>query len=102
MTKSLSETLGSVRLGIRGICGWTTAVVLLASLAACKESVIPYFAAPTSVPASAVGVQQAVTGLFGQTRGDQVWFLMYTSAWARNGLVFFSSMASSSLMSSRD
>jgi hypothetical protein len=93
MTTILSCTRDSVRLSIR----WGSArsrlglAAMLLCLAGCKETTIPYFAAPTSVPANSVGIQQAITGLFGQTRSDQVWYLMYTSAWARNGLVFFSS-----------
>jgi len=63
---------------------------LLVALGACKDSVVPYFVAPTSVPTSATGIQNAVTGLFSATRNDQHYFLIYTSAMARDALVFLS------------
>ncbi len=63
-----------------------------AALAAigCKDSVVPFFTAPTSVPANASGVQNAVTGLFGAMRTDQQYFLIYMNAFARDALVFLS------------
>jgi hypothetical protein len=63
---------------------------LLVALSACKDSVVPYYTAPTSVPTSATGIQNAVTGLFAATRNDQHYFLIYTSAMARDALVFLS------------
>jgi len=59
-------------------------------LGACKDSVVPYYTAPTSVPTSVTGLQNAVTGLFSASRNDQHYFLTYTSAMARDALVFLS------------
>jgi hypothetical protein len=64
----------------------TSAVVL--ALGACKDSPVPYFTAPTTVPTSTTGIQNAVTGLFSASRNDQHYYLIYTSAMARDALVF--------------
>jgi hypothetical protein len=63
-----------------------SAVVL--TLGACQDSVVPYYTAPTSVPTSTTGIQNAVTGLFSASRNDQHYFLIYTGAMARDALVF--------------
>jgi hypothetical protein len=56
----------------------------LVALTACKDSVVPYFDAPTAVPTTATGVQNAVTGLLGATRGDQWNYLLFTTSFARD------------------
>ncbi len=40
------------------------------ALAACSDSNIPFYTAPTTVPASPQGVQNAVTGIFAASRTD--------------------------------
>jgi starch-binding outer membrane protein, SusD/RagB family len=77
----------------RALARATTTILsgaLVLALGACKDSVVPYFTAPTSVPASVTGIQNAVTGLFSASRNDQHYYLIYTSAMARDALVFLS------------
>jgi hypothetical protein len=84
---------GAARATDRALTRASTAIVsgaLVLTLGACADSVVPYFTAPTSVPTSATGIQDAVTGLFSASRNDQHYFLIYTSAMARDALVFLS------------
>jgi hypothetical protein len=46
-------------------------------LAACSVPDVPYFTAPTSVPTSPAGVQNALTGLFGGTEADAGFIATY-------------------------
>jgi len=55
----------------------------LVALAACKDSIVPFYAAPTSIPGTPGGVTQAITGLFSATRGDQFQVALELSAYAR-------------------
>lgn len=54
---------------------------------ACKDSNIPFFTAPTSIPNSLPGVQNAVTGLFSATRGtgDFFGYVVDVTGFARDG-----------------
>jgi starch-binding outer membrane protein, SusD/RagB family len=54
------------------------------SMAACKDSNVPYFVAPTSVPTTLGGVQNATTGLFSATRNDVGSFILFMSTFARD------------------
>lgn len=56
---------------------------VIVALAACQDSVVPYFTAPTSVPNSQAGVRQAVLGLFSYTRNDQTTNVLENSSFAR-------------------
>jgi hypothetical protein len=62
---------------------------------ACRDSQVPYFTAPTSIPNAPQGVQQAVTGVFSFSRNDIGYYVQYMSGFARdeaqfsNGLPFF-------------
>jgi hypothetical protein len=68
---------------------WASAAALSTSIA-CKDSVVPYFTAPTSVPQDATGLQQAVTGLFGAMRYDQFLYMIYTAGYGRDAMIFIS------------
>ncbi len=61
-------------------------------LAACSDSNVPFFTAPTSVPNSPAGIQNAVTGLFGGTRNDLGAFqgieFNSVAGYARDGAIF--------------
>jgi len=69
--------------------GATIGAVLLASVFGCTDSPVPYFTAPTSIPSSAAGVQNGVTGVFSNARTDQ-YYLVVMSAFARDALNFLS------------
>ena len=60
----------------------------LVALAACKDSVVPFYAAPTSIPGTQGGVTQAVTGLFSATRNDQFNVALELSSYAREVVNF--------------
>jgi hypothetical protein len=69
--------------------GWRRRYVALAgagalvALAACKDSVVPFFAAPTAIPGTPGGVTQAITGLFSATRNDMFQVALELSSYAR-------------------
>jgi starch-binding outer membrane protein, SusD/RagB family len=58
--------------GVRAPRGATLviAAAVLAVLAGCSDSNVPFFTSPTSVPNSPAGIQDAMTGLFAATRND--------------------------------
>ena len=60
----------------------------IAVLAACQDSVVPYFTAPTSIPNSPTGFQQATDGLFSGSRIDQFQVAMELSAYGREAANF--------------
>ncbi len=68
-------------------------VVSLCAAAACTDSAVPFFDAPTSVPTSPNGIQNAVTGLFSATRADVEWYVYYTGSYARDFFLFVGSSA---------
>jgi hypothetical protein len=94
MTASYFDAVRSLLRGMdRALSRSATVVIsgaLVFALGACKDSAVPYFVAPTSVPTSVTGIQNAVTGLFAASRNDQHYFLIYTSAMSRDALVFLS------------
>ena len=63
-------------------------VAALVTATACKDSTVPFFDSPTSIPTSATGVQNAITGLFGSSRGDQADYLWFSTGFARDILFF--------------
>jgi starch-binding outer membrane protein, SusD/RagB family len=52
---------------------------------ACKDSNVPFFTAPTSVPNSPAGIQNAVTGLLSGSRGDLFSFIVDATGFGRDG-----------------
>jgi hypothetical protein len=54
---------------------------------ACSPSNVGYLTAPTSVPNSPVGIQNAVTGLFSATRLDVYGFIIDMSTFARDAAI---------------
>ncbi len=59
------------------------------ALAACADSNVPFFTAPTSVPNSPGGIQNSITGLFSATRNDFGDFIIEVGAgYSRDGSVF--------------
>jgi hypothetical protein len=57
---------------------------------ACSDSNVPYFNAPTTIPISQAGIQNAITGLFSETRLDVGRYLEYSAGFARDFLWFLS------------
>src|SRR5580704_687522 len=57
-------------------------------LTACKDSNVPYLTAPTSVAATPVGVQNAVTGLFSAARNDVGNYVIFLSTFSRDAANF--------------
>ena len=60
----------------------------VAVAAACADSVVPLFTAPTSVSNTPTGISQAMTGLFSYSRQDQGSVALELSAFAREGANF--------------
>jgi hypothetical protein len=56
----------------------------IAAAAACKDGAVPYFDAPTSLPTSPTGVQNAVSGLLSGTRIDEFYYLWFSTSFARD------------------
>ena len=65
--------------------------VLLGGAAACADSPVPYFDAPTGVPNSTTGVQNAVTGLFSGMRTDSYLYDYVSTGYARDLFYFVTS-----------
>jgi hypothetical protein len=64
-------------------------VALAAGVVACKDSNVPFFTAPTSVPNSPAGIQNGITGIFAAQRIDMVFFVTnLVAGYARDGAVF--------------
>jgi hypothetical protein len=56
------------------------------AFAACSDSNVPFFTAPTSVPNSPPGIQNAVTGLVSSMRGNDLFqFMVDLTGYARDG-----------------
>lgn len=70
----------------------TAAVVLALGAAACSEGNVPFYTAPTSVPSSIAGLDNAVSGLFAASRNDLGAFqgieFNTVAGYARDGAVF--------------
>jgi hypothetical protein len=58
------------------------------AVAACADSVVPLFTAPTSVSNTTTGISQAMTGLFSYSRQDQGSVALELSAFGREGANF--------------
>lgn len=63
------------------------AIAFAATATACKDSNVPFFTAPTSIPNALPGIQNAVTGLVSATRGANDFFayLVDATGFARDG-----------------
>ncbi len=61
--------------------------------AACKDTTVPFFDAPTSIPNSATGIQNAVTGLFSASRVDVSWYIWYNGSFSRDIFWFLGASA---------
>jgi hypothetical protein len=84
----MSETLFGMsarvfRSGRSGRAALFGAACLFAA-AACTDTAVPYFDSPTSLPTTAGGIQNAVTGLFSGTRIDVEWYVYYAGAYGRD------------------
>lgn len=66
------------------------AATLLATAVACKDSNVPYLTDPTSISNSQLGVQNAITGLFGASRLDVQYYVIFLSTFARDEANFVS------------
>lgn len=55
------------------------------ALAACKDSNVPFLTAPTSVPNSPVGIQNAISGLISGSRNDIGGYMVDAAAFGRDG-----------------
>jgi hypothetical protein len=58
------------------------------ALAGCSDSNVPFLTAPTTIPNTPTGVQQAIAGLFSFTRNDQFQVALEMSAYAREASNF--------------
>jgi len=67
--------------------------VALAAGVACKDTAVPFFDSPTSVPTSTTGIQNAVTGLFSATRVDVSWYVYYAASFGRDLFWFLGASA---------
>jgi hypothetical protein len=91
MTSYSTQDRGSSR----PLTRWSAlAVASVVALAACSDSNVPFFVAPTSVAASPGGVQNAITGLFSATRIDLGGFVTTVGAgYSRDGAEFLNTEA---------
>jgi hypothetical protein len=55
------------------------------TLVACKDSNVPFLTAPTNIPNSPAGLQNAVTGLISGSRNDIGGFMIDAAAFGRDG-----------------
>jgi hypothetical protein len=85
---SSRPTVRRGRSGAPAIAGGRAAAVLgaaaLVTATACSDSTVPFFDAPTSVPTSTTGIQDAVTGLFSATRLDVSVYVTYAGSFGRD------------------
>src|SRR5579862_2954593 len=56
-----------------------------AALVACKDSNVPFLTAPTNIPNSSAGIQNAVTGLVSGSRNDLGSYMIDAAGFARDG-----------------
>jgi starch-binding outer membrane protein, SusD/RagB family len=66
-------------------------VVLVGAAAACADSSVPYFDAPTGIPNSSTGIQNAVTGVFSGMRTDSYLYAYLSTGYARDLFYFVTS-----------
>ena len=62
--------LRQIRQGLISRSTVVLGAIMISFGAACKDSNVPYFTAPTSVPTTPDGIQNAIAGLFGFSRND--------------------------------
>ncbi len=67
-------------------CATVLAAGAVAVMAACSDSNVPFFTEPTTVAETPSGIQNAITGVFGQSRADGFYDL--SVGFARDGSVF--------------
>ena len=81
--------------GSRRLTRWSAfAVASVVALAACSDSNVPFFVAPTSVAGTPGGIQNAITGLFSATRIDMGGFVTTVGAgYSRDGGQFLNTEA---------
>jgi len=81
-----SETIGVSGRSARrsGRRAGMLALGLAMSAAACSDSVVPYFQAPTSIPNSPAGIQNGVVGLFSGSRNDVSNYVFWNGAFGRD------------------
>lgn len=60
----------------------------MAAAAACKDSNIPFYTAPTEVPNTPGGIQNGITGLFAGVRGDVGTYMQNMNGYSRTGANF--------------
>jgi hypothetical protein len=60
-------------------------VLGLAAMAACKDSNVPFFTAPTTVPNTPAGIDNGVTGMISGTRLDIGTFVLNMAGYGRQG-----------------
>jgi hypothetical protein len=77
----IERASGGRRFRRRGAVIVGAAAIVVA--AACNDSNVPFLTAPTQVPNSATGIQQAVTGLIASTRIDMFQVALELSAMSR-------------------
>ena len=63
-------------------------VLGLAAMAACKDSNVPFFTAPTTVPNTPAGIDNGVTGMISGTRLDMGTFVLNMAGYGRQGANF--------------
>jgi len=68
-TNPMAADRFSRRTVVRGAAALVSAAVMCLGLA-CRDSNVPFFTAPTAVPNTQAGIQNAVAGLFGFSRND--------------------------------
>jgi hypothetical protein len=59
-----------------------------AALVGCKDSNVPFLTAPTTIPNSTAGIQNAVTGLISGSRNDLGTYMIDAAGFARDGADF--------------
>jgi hypothetical protein len=96
MTPTMMSDRRAVMLGIeRDDARGSSARQVIAALglvatgivAACSQSNVPYLTAPTSVPNSPVGIQNAVTGLLSSSRLDVYAYVIEMTTFARDAAI---------------
>jgi hypothetical protein len=68
-----------------------TSIVLVGAAAACSDTAVPYYDAPTSISNSPTGIQNAVTGLFSGMRNDVYYFANIEASFGRDVFWFVTS-----------
>jgi hypothetical protein len=62
--------------------------LLVAAAVACADSAVPFFDAPSAIPSSTTGIQNAVTGLFSGMRIDATQYVYLSAAYGRDVMYF--------------